>query len=446
MQKELNSAIKIAGKIADNWLPLKIKYDHTPGAVVCIAVGGVPKYVNAFGFSDIENGVEMKKDAQFRVASMSKMFTAVSVLQLQEKGKLRLDDTVFSHLKWFKGKAGHTDLSNVTIRQLLSHNAGLFRDGRAKQWINDRFPEKLDDTISAKSIIFENATTLKYSNHGYAVLGALIEKVSKQSFSDYVTDHVIKPLDLKNTLPDLPDEVPLKLARGYERWTPDVARNIEPNIKTNTYASATGFISTAKDLAVFLSALHPDNKKSVLSRESRKAMRQVQGIINAEEMYGLGLCMESLSGQETYGHSGGFAGYITNAISHVTDSVQVIVLTNTISGTAGTVSDNLMRLIYKIKDMKDAKFVDKDPYSGTYRNRWGDTAIVSLGKKLIEFDPSTANPVKAWSELEKQKQHVFKNTDKTGLGSPGETITFKNLKNGKAMTLTADWGDSKRIS
>ena len=208
MNRELNQAIKITGKIIDQWMPMKIGYDHTPGVVICIAVDGVPKYVNAFGVSDIEKYTKLKKDAQFRVASMSKMFTAVSIMQLQEKGKLRLDDKVVEYLPWFKGKSKQTDLSNVTIRQLLSHNAGLFRDGMAQQWVNDQFPKAIDGTITNKAIVFDNATTLKYSNHGYAVLGALIEKVSRESYVAYTTNHIIKPLGVKNTLPDLPDEVP----------------------------------------------------------------------------------------------------------------------------------------------------------------------------------------------------------------------------------------------
>ncbi|MCB9814121.1 beta-lactamase family protein [Candidatus Nomurabacteria bacterium] len=446
MKKELTEAIKVAGKIVDNWLPMKIRYDHTPGAVVCIAVNGVPKYVSAFGLSDIGKDIEMKTDAQFRVASMSKMFTAVSIMQLQEKGKLRLDDKVSDYLSWFKGKTKETNLSNITIRQLLSHNAGLFRDGDAQQWVNDKFPTKLEGTVSSKAIVFDNATTMKYSNHGYSILGAVIEKVSGDSYDKYVTENITKPLGLKNTLPDLPDKIPAKLTRGYERWTPDVIdRQKEPNIKTNTYAPATGFISNVQDLALFLSSLHPDSKKSVLNRESRKAMRQVQSIVSKDEMYGLGLCIETVTGQQTYGHSGGFAGYVTNAISHIEDNVQVIVLTNTQSNTAGAVSDNLMRLIYDLKDSKDIKSIPNEPYSGMYRNRWGDMVIVSTGDDLVGFGASASNPVQAWSKYKKVKQHSFKNQDKIGFGTPGEVITFKKVKDGKAQTISSDGADMERV-
>ena len=446
MKNELNEAIKVTGKIIDNWLPIKIRYDHTPGAVVCIAVNGVPKYVSAFGVSDINKETAMKKDAQFRVASMSKMFTAVCIMQLQEKNQLKLDDKVCEYLSWFKGKTKETDLANITIRQLLSHNAGIFRDGTTQQWIKDKFPTKLETTISSKSIVFDNAITFKYSNHGYAVLGAIIEKVSGASYDTYVSENVIKPLGLKNTLPDLPDKLPSKLTAGYERWTPDVKdRHTEPNIKTNAYASATGFISTVQDLALFLSSLHPDSKKSVLSRESRKVMRQGQVIVNKDDMYALGISIETTSGQLTYGHGGGFAGYVTNAISHMEDNVQVIVLTNTQSNTAGAVSDSVMRLVYDIKDKKDVKYIDNEPYSGLYRDRWGDMVIVSTGDDLVGFGASASNPTQGWVKYKKVKQHSFKNTDKVGFGAPGEVITFKKISDGKAQIISSDNTDMERV-
>lgn len=433
----METAIKVAGKVVDHWLPLKIQYDHTPGAVVCVAVNGVPKYTNAFGYSDVENGVAMKHDAQFRIASMSKMFTAVSIMQLQEKEQLRLDDKVSEYLAWFKGKRGKMDLSNITIRQLLSHNAGLFRDGTAKQWVTDNFPTDLDKTITAKSITFENGTTLKYSNHGYAVLGKIIETVSGKSYVEYVTENIIEKLNLKNTLPDLPEQRPAKLAYGYSRYLPDQPEQIkESDSMTNAYAPATGFISDVKDMAKFLASLHVDSKKSVLSRESKKAMLQVQGITDNGDMYGLGLDLDKDSGQLTYGHSGGFAGYTTNAISEPNDNVQVIVLANAISNTSWVVSASLMRLIYKVKKEKNAEYIENEPYSGTYRCRWSDLVVVSLGNYLVYFGAASVNPVKAASVLESRQKHTFRNTQQSGFGAPGEDVRFTKIKAGKAQQMS----------
>ena len=441
MKENLNTAIKLAGKIADNWLPLKIQYDHTPGLVVCVAVKGKPVYLEAFGVSDIIKVVPMKKDALFRVASMSKMFTAVAIMQLQESGKLKIDDKVSDYLSWFKGSVGKSDLSNVTIRHLLSHNAGLFRDGIAKQWINDKFPKSIKNTISPKSVIFENATTFKYSNHGYGVLGAIVEEVSGHSFVEYQYKNIIKPLNLNNTFPDLPEDVLKKLVDGYQRRVPGVSvREKELNINTYAYSPATGFVSDAKDLAVFLASLGLDSKKSVLSRESKKEMMRVHCLTEDNEMYGLGLVLSpnKVSGKKTYGHSGGFAGYTTNAISEPEEDVQIIVLTNTISNTAWNVSNGVADLVYKLLDMKDVKYTTDEPYSGVYRSRWGDTTIVSLGNDLVNFSASALNPVGAWTRLTKKKKNTFENMQKKGFGYPGENLRFQKIKNGKAQELVSD--------
>lgn len=445
MKNKLEEAIKITGKIADYWLPMKIGYEHTPGAVVCIAVKGVPKYVKAFGFSDIENKTPLKIDAQFRVASMSKMFTAVAIMQLQEQGKLRIDDKVARILPWFKGKKGKTDLSNVTIRQLLAHTSGIFRDGTKQQWINDNFPLKVHDTLSGESIIFDNGVSFKYSNHGYAVLGAVIEKITSLTYLEYVQDNIISPLKLKSTIPDLPAELPKKLVNGYQRWTPDlIVRKIEPQICTNAYASATGFISSANDLATFLSSLHPDSLRSVISRESRKEMQQVHGLIDGDEFYGLGLCLEKTSGQMTYGHGGGFAGFVTKSISSIDENIQIIILTNTQSSFAHIVADNLMRLVFKLKS-SDHSYIQNEPYSGLYRNRWGDMVVISLGDDLVIFSPAVVNPLKAWSKYKKVKQNTFKNQDHNGYGSPGENITFQKIINGQSGQIVSDGASSFRV-
>jgi hypothetical protein len=125
--------------------------------------------------------------------------------------------------------------------------------------------------------------------------------------------------------------------------------------------------------------------------------------------------------------------------------VQVIVLTNTQSATAGAASDNLMRLIYELKESKDVKYVAKEPYSGLYRNRWGDSVVIATGDDLVMFAASAANPAKAWSKYKKTKQHTYKNQDKVGFGAPGETITFKQIKDGKAQIISSAGATMERV-
>ena len=142
----------------------------------------------------------------------------------------------------------------------------VFRDGKTHHWSNHKFPNKLKNTISEESIIFENGSTFKYSNHAYALLGAIIEKVSNQKYDDYMYESIINPLNLSSTYPDLPDEVPDDLGFGYERVIPGkLNREIFDHSKTYAYASATGFISNSADIAKFLSSLCLDTEYSVIN-------------------------------------------------------------------------------------------------------------------------------------------------------------------------------------
>ncbi len=449
MEKEIEFALKEIQNVLDVWVPMKIKYDLTPGVVVCIAYKGKSLYLKAFGSRDIEGNSKLSADALFRVASMSKIFTTVAIMQLQERGELRLDDRVSDYLPWFKGKNKTSDLKNVTIRQMLSHTSGIFRDGEGPHWETDKFPKSLKKTISDKAIIIENLSGFKYSNHAFAILGEIIKKVSKFSYEEYVTKNIINPLVLKNTFPDLSDDIPTKLIAGYERFIPDKKDRIAfPHVKTYAYAPATGFISNARDMALFLSSLSLDTKKSVVNRESKKAMMQSHGKPACDDEYGLGLDIFEIKGRTIVGHSGGFAGFITNAITSVVDNIQVVVLTNTHSSTARSVSRGVMEMLYKVADNSHHYQKGKKlphTYDGVYRNRWGDTVIVKIGNKLVGFSPQVNNPISCWSILEQKKVHEFENTDKVGFGSPKEMVRFSEIKNKKSQKML--WGStpSKRV-
>ena len=265
--------IKSVCEILDVWIPLKIQYSNVPGVNICIAHNGNPIYLKSFGYQNLKKKIELNKNSLFRIASHSKMFTSVGIMQLQEKGKLKIDDKVNKYLDWVKGENKVSNNKNITIRQLMSHQSGMFRDGKTHHWSNHKFPNNLKNTISEESIIFENGSTFKYYNHEYALLGAIIEKVSNQKYDDYMYESIINPLNLSSTYPDLPDEVPDDLGFGYERVIPGkLNREIFDHSKTYAYASATGFISNSADIAKFLSSLCLDTEYSVINRESKKEM------------------------------------------------------------------------------------------------------------------------------------------------------------------------------
>ena len=225
MEKDYVKAIRYTTRILDAWLPWKIQYDRIPGLAVGIVHNGKLVYQKGFGYADVESKISVTPKTCFRIASVSKTFTAVSIMQLVEQGKINLDDRVQKYLPWFKAQTKDSDSSNITIRQVLSHTAGLFRDG-TPHWENDKFPDLagLKKSISNKSIVFENLTRFKYSNFGFALLGEVIKKASGFDYGEYVNKNIIGKLEMERTAPDYNKENEDWLAKGYSRPMPNKER------------------------------------------------------------------------------------------------------------------------------------------------------------------------------------------------------------------------------
>ncbi len=449
MNSKIKFNIKSISNILDVWVPMKIQYGNVPGLNICIAHKGNPIYSKSFGYSDLDKKIRIDENAIFRIASHSKMFTAVGIMQLQEQGKLKIDDSVNYYLPWFKGKNKISNNKNITIRQLLSHQSGIFRDGNTHHWDNHNFPKNIQTTISEDSIIFENGSTFKYSNHAYATLGAIIEKISGEKYGDFMNKNIIAPLNLKHTYSDLPDDIPSALSNGYGRVFPgENKREVFKHSKTYAYASATGFMSTTKDIAIFLSSLNLESSKSVLNRESKKAMIKSHGCTdrkNGNIGYGLGLDIEPIKNKLLIGHGGGYPGFITKSKNSVSDDIQVIVFTNTNSNLSTELSDTIFDFLYNSNnEIFEGKELTKN-YNGIYRGRWGDMVIANIGSKLVSFPADTHNPRSEWSVFKNIDEDTFKNTDKLGYGLPGENIKFDKSSNQLINRLTMPSGILEKI-
>ena len=232
MTKNIQKSIKLTANLLDHWLPYKILYDNIPSISVGITFNGKLIYKKAFGFADLETKKKTTSKTCFRIASISKTFTAIAIFQLIESGKIALDDKVQKYLPWFNAKNKNYDSKNITIRQLLSHTAGIFRDGDTPHWINGNFPDEntLKNSISSKTIVFENLTHFKYSNFGYAILGQVIKKITGSNYNKYVKENIIAKLSLKLTEPDINRQIINSLASGYSPVIPDRERIVFEHI------------------------------------------------------------------------------------------------------------------------------------------------------------------------------------------------------------------------
>lgn len=434
-QQALDKSIEFIG----SWLRFRYDQEEIPGYTVAIAHKGKVIFTEVYGYANLEKKTKLTTSHIFRIASHSKTFTATALMQLQEKHKLRIDDYVVKYLSWLKE---HKDKrwQKVTLRQLMSHGAGVIRDGlNADYWQLERpFPneDELKREILETDLVLENNIKLKYSNFGYSLLGMVIEAVSGQSYNDYVAEHIIKALGLKSTGPEYTKAIDGKVVTGYTGREVNKARLPIAQIDTHSMASATGFYSTAEDLCAYFTA-HMVGSKKLLNDESKKEMQRVQYHAylpgeHSHEDYGLGMEIDFVGKRKVFGHGGGFPGHITNSMFDPKDELVVVVLTNCLGGSAGTITKGIYGIIdYYQKNTPTTKPKhDLSRLEGRYMNLWSMTNIVVTGDKVVATYPDTWQPLTHPEELARINDTTLKVSETNSFNSEGELVHF-DIKDGK---------------
>lgn len=440
----------------DSWLELRYNNLEIPGFTVAVQQKGKMLLEKSYGYANVAKKEKLTPQHIFRIASHSKTFTATAVMQLQEQGKLRIDDHIADYLTWLKH---HTDKrwQKVTIRQLLSHSAGVLRDGiDADYWQLERpFPDssQLRAEILDSKLVLENNTKMKYSNYGYSLVGLLIEAVSKVSYKEYVTQNIIKPLKLKDTGPDYTPDIKDRLVTAYSRRDYKQDRvPISKNIPTNSLAAATGFYATARDLCTYFSA-HVVGSKKLLSDESKKEMQrlqwEVESIDDKPGRYGLGLQLSSVGKRNTIGHGGGFPGTVTVSFCDPNDELVVTVLVNSYAPVGLIAKDIINILDYFKEHSKNAPAIRKtEKFEGRFMCLWGISEFVSFGKKILDIYPDSWTPLEGATELKVVDGNTLKITKTNGYSSEVELIRF-TFKDGKAVKVshsgTTHWPEKKYL-
>jgi CubicO group peptidase (beta-lactamase class C family) len=296
-----------------------------PGAVVLMTKGDAVLYRGAVGQADLELGVPLAPDQVFRIASVTKMFTAATVLKLAQQGKLSLDDKLSAYVP---------DIANgdrITIRQLLNHTAGV---SDIVHTITPGFSRRDVDTatlledVKSRPPAFAPGTRWAYSNAGFILLGAVIEKVTGQPWYEAEQDQVIAPLGLKRTAygaaaPLIPGRVAGYTTDGQTHGV----RNANP-ISSSIPAAAGGLISTADDLAAWMRALVGGR---VLDPASLAAMRTPAPDLpggSPAYRYGLGLYLWTVRGAPMIGHTGQIDGFASMVAYLPDQDVTIVVLAN----------------------------------------------------------------------------------------------------------------------
>jgi CubicO group peptidase (beta-lactamase class C family) len=299
--------------------------DRLPSVAAAVVRDGEIVWANAVGTADYEHGTEAKPNTQYRIGSITKTFTATSVMQLYAEGQLDLDDRLEHHLD---GVAN----GSPTIRRLLCHLSGLQREA-GEMFVTGESPtaEGLVESMDRVEFVLRPAQQHHYSNLAFALLGQLVARKRKQPYEDLVDERIIRPLGLERTTwqPKAPK------AQGY--LVDEYARTVwsEPETDLGGTAPAGQLWSTVEDLcrwATFLAAGHDD----VLAASVVEEMWFPQVMYYPNEWvlgWGLGLQLHNQRGAIYGGHGGAMAGHLAGVFIDRQTKTGAASLTN--SGTRG---------------------------------------------------------------------------------------------------------------
>lgn len=295
-----------------------------PGAVILIARGDEILYRAARGSAQIELGVPLKADQTFRVASITKMFTAAMVVKLAQLGKLSLDDKLASYVP------GIANGETITLRQLLNHTAGV------SDFVHDPqpgfFARKVDTAtliaeIQKRTPSFSPGTRFAYSNAGYILLGAVIEKVTGKPWQEALSTTLLDPLGLKQTSYGDNAKIVLHRVAGYTTDNADHHIENASYINASVPAAAGALISTADDLLHWMRALAQGR---VVGRDGFEQMKVVAANVPgmSTHPYGFGMYIWQVRGSEMVGHTGQIDGFASALAYLPRQDITVVVLAN----------------------------------------------------------------------------------------------------------------------
>ncbi|MEY9894824.1 D-alanyl-D-alanine carboxypeptidase [Catenulispora sp. MAP5-51] len=453
MTESARDRIKRGTDYLDSWFDYQFRSTTWPGLIVAVQHEDELVWSQAYGLADVEREIPLTVGHQFRIASQSKMFAATAIFILAERGKLNVDDPVATHLGWFRCGTD-PEVSRVTIRQLLSHGAGLTRDSAdARFWDYERpFPTTAEvrEIVTTSRLVFSPNTRLKYSNIGFGVLGAVIEAASGQPFGTFVRENIVTPLGLTATGADVDEHTLGNMAVGYGPSFLRAPRVVYPPIATSALAPATGFYSTVADLGAFAAAHFMGNER-LLTDASKRDMQKIQWRMPLDgQDYASGLDRVKVGGREVIGHRGAFPGYMSCTRFDPETQLAISVAVTAQDGRATTLAEAALGILdfYQHPTVDEALQSPPGLVSMSHANRffspWGVTDIVAVDDWLLMVDPSVLNPFDSPRVLQLSDPDSATIARDTGYGSAGELATFVRDDSGRIRSVTIAGLDNLR--
>lgn len=321
----------------------RINKRHDFHGSILVAKKGKLVYQNQIGYADFRKKKRLNKESVYQLASVSKQFTATSIMMLNERNKLQLTDTVSKYFPKFPFK-------NITIQHLLNHTSGLPKYFwiAEHEWNKNKPPTNSEmmefiETSSTASMFFRPGRNFDYSNTGYFVLASIIEKITGMSYSEFVKTNIFEPLQMKNSFVysfdnDTIKENQLIGYRLYRGW-----RHLKINGTVNdAVVGDKNVYATNEDLYKWVNGL---NSGKLISKESLKLMHTKGKTIYGRKVpYGLGFRIDTKNNEKIVYHYGKWNGFSTGITQYPNDLV-VIILEHTSYRSIGALNKKIKRIV-----------------------------------------------------------------------------------------------------
>lgn len=305
--------------------------NHYPGYAYGLYLDGELIHTGFGGFTDLDKKVQAGPQSMFRIASMTKSFTAMAIMILRDEGKLALDEPIELYIPEMRGLKATHDSPQITIRDLLTHSAGFPTDD---PWADRKLDETPDALLAMlrQGVAFAHPTgvAFEYSNLGYTILGYLIEKITGRPYQQFIDTAICRPLGMQAywEYADVPRE---QLAQGYRFL--DTTWQKEPLLHDGIYGAMGGLITSVESFGKYI-ALHTsawparnDPESPPIRRSSLREMHEAKKFVSLEtavtypsgsegtivHSYGYGLrSLKDSFGRTFIGHRGGLPGFGSN--------------------------------------------------------------------------------------------------------------------------------------
>ncbi len=300
-----------------------------PGATVIVVRDGKTVLRRAYGMADTSKGVKMAPEMALRLGSITKQFTSTAILMLLDEGKLSLDDDITKHLPDYPARG-----KKITIEHLLTHTSGIVsytsKPAYSTTMTQDFTVARMIDSFKNDPLEFEPGSQYRYNNSGYFLLGAIIEKISGQSYAAFLEQRIFAPLGMHDTYYEGFGKSRAPVAAGHTRAATGFGA-ARPLSMSQPYAAGS-LVSTVDDLARWDAAVSAGKLLKPASWQSAFTSYRLSD--GKPTNYGYGWEVGKVQGEAMSGHGGGINGFTTHAMRFPGQKVYVAVLTNSDAGPA----------------------------------------------------------------------------------------------------------------